>query len=105
MVHASWPFIKLVESGDRGSVSIFLLGAEFWDFSEMAEQWISLYIPKSLIFFYGPETVIFWINFFLFAAVDCDDIEVVIALTYSDIVYTQISILYGCLFFRPIGHT
>lgn len=48
---ASWPFIKLVESGDRGSVSIFLLGAEFWDFSEMAEQWISLYIPKSLIFF------------------------------------------------------
>lgn len=105
MVHASWPFIKLLESGDRGSVSIFLLGAEFWDFSEMAEQWISLYIPKSLSFFYGPETVIFWINFFLFAAVDCDDIEVVIALTYSDIVYTQISILYGCLFFRPIGHT
>lgn len=105
MVHASWPFIKLLESGDRGSVSIFLLGAEFWDISEMAEQWISLYIPKSLSFFYGPETVIFWINFFLFAAVDCDDIEVVIALTYSDIVYTQISILYGCLFFRPIGHT
>lgn len=66
MVHASWPFIKLVESGDRGSVSIFLLGAEFWDFSEMAEQWISLYIPKSLIFFYGPETVIFWINLFSF---------------------------------------
>lgn len=66
MVHASWPFIKLVESGDRGSVSIFLLGAEFWDFSEMAEQWISLYIPKSLIFFNGPETVIFWSNLFSF---------------------------------------
>lgn len=60
---------------------------------------------KKFEFFYGPETAIFWINFFLFAAVDCDDIEVVIALTYSDIVYTQISILYGCLFFRPIGHT
>lgn len=63
---ASWPFIKLVESGDRGSVSIFLLGAEFWDFSEMAEQWTSLYIPKNLSFFYGPETVIFWINLFSF---------------------------------------
>lgn len=55
---------------------------------------------KKFDFFYGPETVIFWINLFSsFAAVDCDDIEVVIALTYSDIVYTQISILYGCLFF------
>lgn len=47
----------------------------------------------------------FELTCFLFTAVDCDDIEVVIALKYSDIVYTQISILYGYLFFRPIGHT
>lgn len=72
----------------------------------MAEQWISLYIPKSLIFFFTDQKQSsFELICFLFAAVDCDDIEVVIALTYSDIVYTQISILYGCLFFRPIGHT
>lgn len=31
----------------------------------------------------------FELTCFLFTAVDCDDIEVVIALTYSDIVYTD----------------
>lgn len=64
-----------------------------------------IHSKKFDFFFTDQKQSSFELICFLFAAVDCDDIEVVIALTYSDIVYTQISILYGCLFFRPIGHT
>lgn len=60
---------------------------------------ILIHSKKFDFFFTDQKQSSFEVICFLFAAVDCDDIEVVIALTYSDIVYTQISILYGCLFF------
>lgn len=67
MVHASWPFIKVIESGDRGSVIIFSLVAEFWDFFGNGKTKDNLIHSKKFeVFFNGPESVMFWINLFSF---------------------------------------